>query len=140
MALSTLGRLHKFTEREISLGQAIANQLGMAVENSRLMQDLYQRNIRIQEQSEALSKQFREQTILLEISKALSQTLDLKKLFEIVTKKTTELLGIEHCAAMIIDAPAGDVILYTAYSNGKYLAEYKDIRWNLKDFPVLVSG
>jgi GAF domain-containing protein len=139
LALSTLHTQHKFTESEISAGQAIANQLSLTVENARLMQDIQEKNIKIQKQTEVLEKQFDEQRILLEISKALSQTLVLKKLFEIVTKKTTELLGIDRCVAMIFDAATGNTLSYIAYSEGRYLPKQKGLQGNLKDFPILFS-
>ncbi|HVP36242.1 MAG TPA: GAF domain-containing sensor histidine kinase [Terriglobales bacterium] len=139
LALSTLHRQHKFTESEISLGQAIANQLTMTVENARLVQDLQEKSRKIQTQTEALEKQFREQTILLEISKALSQTLDLKELFKIVTQKTVELLGIDRAVAMIIDQKTGNHSIFVHYSRVKNIPELVDFPKNISEFPYLIK-
>jgi len=139
LALSTLHRQHKFTESEISLGQAIANQLTLTVENARLMQDLQNKNIKIKKQTEVLEKQFNEQRILLEISKALSQTLDLKELFMIVTQKTVELLGIDRAVAMIIDQKTGDHSIFVHYSRVKGIPELVDFPKNISEFPYLIE-
>ena len=139
LALSTLQLQHKFTESEISVGQAIANQLSMTVENARLMQDLQENSLKIQEQSETLAKQFQEQNILLEISKALSQTLDMKELFKIVTQKTVELLGIDRAAAMIIDQKTGDFPLFTHFSRVKQPPELKIFPKSIRDFPYIID-
>ena len=129
----------KFSDSEVRLCKSIANLLSVAIQNAMLIQDHKEKSLTIQQQTETLKKQFREQTILLEISKALSQTLNLKKLFETVTKKTAELLGIDRCVAMIFDAATGNTLSYTAYSDGRYLPKQKGIQGDLKDFPILVS-
>ena len=139
LTLGTINGYHEFTESEVKLGQAIASQLAVVLENAQLLKDLREKNLRIEQQSGILERQFKEQAILLEISKALSQTLELKKLFEIVTKKTTELLSIDRCAAMLIDEIKGGLFLYTVYSNRKHLPENKGVQGNIKDFPVIVS-
>jgi GAF domain-containing protein/anti-sigma regulatory factor (Ser/Thr protein kinase) len=139
LALSTLHRQHKFTESEINLGQAIANQLTMTVENARLMQDLQEKNIKINKQTEVLEKQFNEQRILLEISKALSQTLDLKELFNIVTQKTVELLGTDRAVAMIIDQKTGNHSLFVHYSRIRDILELSDFPKNISEFPYLIE-
>jgi len=139
LALSTLKEQHNFTEDEIKLCQAIANQLSVAVENARLLQDLQEKSAQIQKQAEALEKQFKEQTILLEISKALSQTLDLKKLFEIVTRETVELLGVDRAVAMIIDQNTGDFLLFTHFSRVKHLPELENYPKSVEDFPDIIE-
>ena len=139
LALSTLREQHNFTEDEIKLCQAIANQLSVAVENARLLQDLQEKSAQIQKQAEALEKQFKEQTILLEISKALSQTLDLKKLFEIVTQKSVELLGVDRAVAMIIDQNTGDFLLFTHFSRVKHLPELENYPKSVEDFPDIIG-
>ena len=139
LALSTLQLQHKFTESEISVGQAIANQLSMTLENARLMQDLQEKSIKIQKQAEALEKKFKEQAILLEISNALSQTLDLKELFKIITQKTVELLEIDRAAAMIIDQKTGDYPLFTHFSRVKQPPELKIFPKSIRDFPYIID-
>jgi signal transduction histidine kinase len=137
-----LGRVEAsppFSPADIKLCQTIANQISMTVENARLMQDLQEKSIKIQKQSETLEKQFREQTILLEISKALSQTLDLKELFKIITQKTVELLGIDRAAAMIIDQKTGDFPLFTHFSRVKQPPELKIFPKSVRDFPYIID-
>ena len=139
LGLNILTEQRKFTDSEIKLCQAIANQLSVAIENARLMQDLQEKSIKIQQQTNILEKQFKEERILLEISKALSQTLDLKRLFEIVTKKTADLLRIDRCAAMLIDENKRNRLLYTAFSKGKHEPEIQEVPRRVEDFPVMMN-
>lgn len=139
LGLNSIGKKHEFTESEIRLCRAIANQLSVAVENARLMQDLKEDRIKIERQSQALQRQFKEQTILLEISKALSQTLELKKLFEIVTKKIVELVGIDRAVAMIIDQDTGNHSLFVHYSRVKDIPELTYFPKNISEFPYLIG-
>lgn len=139
LQLSTLKDHHHFTDSEIKFCQTIANLASMALQNIKLMQNLQEKSITLQQQAEVLGKQYREQTILLEISKALSHTLDMKKLFDIITQRTTELIGVDRCAIMLMDETKGASIVYNVYSSGKYRPEYEGIQRSKKDFPILVS-
>jgi signal transduction histidine kinase/ribosomal protein L22 len=139
LTLSKVRKQHKFTESDTRLCQAIANQLSVAVENARLLQNLQDKSLKIQQQADSLERQFKEQTILFEISKALSQTLDLKKLFEIVTQKTVELLGVDRAVAMIIDQNTGDLLLFTHFSRVKHLPELENYPKSVEDFPDIVE-
>ena len=137
--VSSLEECHHFTDSEIKLCQTIANLASLALKNVELMQNLQEKSTKIQQQAYSLEKQYREQSILLEISKALSQTLDLNKLFEIVTKKTTELLGVEHCAIALLDEIEQVSVLTKIYSNERHRSEYESIRIRTKDFSVLAK-
>lgn len=136
---STIKNHHKFTDSEIKLCQTIANLASLALENAKLMQDLQEKSEKIQKQTGDLERKFKEENALLEISKALSQTLDLKKLFKIVTRKTSELLGIERCAAMLIDENKRSILFYTAFSRGKYEPESEDVPRRIEDFPTMMN-
>ncbi|MDP3025796.1 MAG: GAF domain-containing protein [candidate division Zixibacteria bacterium] len=138
-SIGSHGRHIKFSDSEVRLCKSIANLLSVAIQNAMLMQDLQQKSLTIQKQSETLEKQFREQTILLEISKALSQTLDLKKLFEIVTQKTVELLGIDRAAAMMIDQKTGYFPLFIHFSRVKQPPELRIFPKSVKDFPYIID-
>jgi len=139
LQVSSIKDYHLFTDSEIKLCQTIANQASLALENAKLMQSLQEKSIKIQQQTNMLEKQFKEKSILLEISKALSQTLDLKRLFEIVTKKTADFLGIDRCVAALISENKRNMFLYTAFSRGKYEPEFQKFQRKLEDFPVMMK-
>ena len=48
LALNTVRECHSYTESEIRLGQAIANQLSVAIENARLMHEVKDKSIKIE--------------------------------------------------------------------------------------------
>ncbi len=139
LQVSRIKDYHLFADSEIKLCQTIANLASLAIENAKLMQDLQEKSTQIQKQSEALEKQFNEQSILLEISKALSQTLDLKKLFRLVTKKTVELLGVDRAVSMIIDQNTGDHLLFTHFSRVKHLPKLENYPKSVEDFPDIIK-
>ncbi len=139
LAINTLDEYRGFTESEISLAQAIANQLSIAIENANLMLDLQEKSEKIQRQAEDLEKKFKEESILLEISKALSQTLEFKKLFEIVVKKTSDLLGIDRCAVILLDEVQKASSYYKVYSDGKHRPEYEGVKRKFEDYPKLIQ-
>ncbi len=139
LQVSSIKGYHLFTDSEIKLFQTIANLASLAIENAKLMQDLQEKSTKIQQQTVSLERQFQEQSVLLEISKALSQTLDLKKLFEIVTQKTVELLGVDRAVAMIIDQNTGDHLLFTHFSRVKHLPELENYPKSVEDFPDIIG-
>jgi signal transduction histidine kinase len=139
LSVSTIKNIHMFNDSEIKICQTIANLASLSLKNVKLMQNLQEKSAQIQKQAEVLEKQFKEQTILLEISKALSQTLDLKKLFSLVTQKTVELLGVDRAVAMLIDQNTGDHLLFTHFSRVKHLPELENYPKSVEDFPYIIE-
>jgi|GEM_PF-2450237 len=130
--ISTVRDYHIFTDSEIKLCQTIANLASLALENANLMDE-------IKDKSERIRKQLKEEAILLDISRALSRTLNLQDLLKIVTRKAAELLGIERVAAMLVDESTGEIFSYTVYYRGRHQTEIEGAPENIKDFPVLMN-
>ncbi len=87
----------KFAPAEVHLLQAIGNQVGIAVQKARLL-----------EESQQLA---REQAALNAIAMATSRALDLKELFEIALNKTVEVTGRESVTIRLKDTLTGKVEL-----------------------------
>jgi len=136
---STLKEPRIFTDSEIKLCQTIANLSSLAIENANLIQNIQDNKVKIEQQANTLEKQFKEQSILLEISKTLSQTLDLNKLFEIITKKSVILLGVDRSAVILLDETKELCIFYKVYYDSKHRPEYEGVQKKFSDFPKLIE-
>jgi len=99
--IGSVKKLRRFTPEEISLAQTIANQVAVAIQNALLMEDLKEKHSQITQQSKTLERQFQEQAILMKISRALSQTLDLDRILEIATRETVQALQVDRCAVAL---------------------------------------
>ncbi|MCK4386271.1 MAG: GAF domain-containing protein, partial [candidate division Zixibacteria bacterium] len=99
--IGSVKELRNFTKEEIRLAQTIANQVAVAVENSLLLEDIKGKHDQIVKQTKVLERQYQEQRILMKISRALSQTLDLDRILEIATKEAAQALQVDRCAVAL---------------------------------------
>jgi PAS domain S-box-containing protein len=90
-----------FGKEEIDLARTIANQVAVAVQNALLIEDLEKKHLQIREQSRTLERQYQEQAILMKISRALSQTLDLDRILQVATKEAAQALQVDRCAVAL---------------------------------------
>jgi GAF domain-containing protein len=86
-----------FTEREIALVQTFADQAVIAMENTRLFQELQQR-------TEELSQSVERLTALGEVSQAVSSTLDVQRVLAGVVAHATRLAAADGGAIFEFDA------------------------------------
>src|SRR5581483_4573649 len=85
----------RFTPAELRLLLALGHQIGMAVENSYLVQQTARRT--------------QELHMLNEIGRALSSTLDPDALFETILNEIKRLFDVSHFAVALHDAPSNEI-------------------------------
>jgi GAF domain-containing protein len=90
-----LGRV--FTDEEMQLTQAFADQAALAIENARLFEETRQRA--------------QEQSVLSAIATAVSQSLDVNELLESAADKLVQLTGRERAAIRLRDPITGELHL-----------------------------
>ncbi len=90
-----------FSEEEVRLIRTMANQIAIALQNCRLMEDLKKEHSLITEQADALKRQTREKDILLKVSGALSKTMDLDEVSKVASRVVGSALGVEQCAVTL---------------------------------------
>jgi GAF domain-containing protein len=88
---------HSFTTEEINALSAIGGMFGVAVENARLY-DNARRNLM-------------QRAYLNEIGGALTASLDLERVLQIIMEGITSLIGVERVSIFLIDDATGDLVL-----------------------------
>src|SRR5439155_968139 len=76
----------RFTDDDIAIAEAFADQAGLALERARLMREAEERE--------------EEATKLYEVSLALLQSLDTNRIVDVITEKAQELLGFDSAAVI----------------------------------------
>ncbi|MDH7568234.1 MAG: GAF domain-containing protein [Armatimonadota bacterium] len=88
--LDDFNRPLRFTRSDVAALHAIAAQTGVAIENARLYREVHRR--------------VEELSALGEVARALNSSLDLDQILQTILEKTRELLGVDVCAVMLLDA------------------------------------
>src|SRR5262245_48836604 len=81
---------HAFTQKQVEVVQAFADQAVIAIENVRLFKELEAR-------TQDLTRSVGELTALGEVSRALSSTLDLETVLQTIVARANELAGTAGC-------------------------------------------
>ena len=84
-----------FTDRHQVLLEAFADQGGIAIQNARLFEESQRRA--------------RETQALLEAGRAVNQSLDVEETIRLILTQAREVLGVESCGLMTLDAVTGDL-------------------------------
>lgn len=95
---------YEFTDREISFGKSMADQLGIALENRRLYHEIHQ--------------YLEELTTLNIISQIINSTLDLEEMLAIITTNTLRLLEVSAASVALYDEEQGDLWFAAASGDG----------------------
>ena len=99
--VGTAKKTKPFGTEEVRLVLTMVNQVAIALENCRLMEDLKKEHSRITEQAKALKRQTREKDILLKVSRALSKTMDLDEVSKVASRVVGSAMGVERCAVTL---------------------------------------
>jgi two-component system, NtrC family, sensor kinase len=91
--------LHPFSDAEIDLLKTFADQAVIAIENVRLFTEL-------QKRTGDLTRSVEKLTALGEVSRAVSSTLDLEAVLDIITERARQLAGADGGAIYEYDEPA----------------------------------
>ena len=97
----------RFTAAELRLLLALGHQIGMAVENSYLVQQAARRT--------------QELHMLNEIGRALSSTLDPDALFELILSEIRRLFDVNHFCVALHDTASNEINFEVEVSNGEVL-------------------
>jgi len=127
--IGSVKELRNFTKEDIRLAQTIANQVTVAVENSLLLEDIKGKHDQIAKQTKVLERQYREQAILMKISRELSKTLDLDRILQIGTQEAAQALQVDRCAVALAFPEKGYAEIRSIYVKGRksvtHLVGYK---------------
>jgi len=84
-----------FTDRHQTLLETFADQAGIAIQNARLFEESQRRA--------------RETQALLEAGRAVNQSLDVGETIRLILSQAREVLGVESCGLMTLDAATGEL-------------------------------
>jgi GAF domain-containing protein len=94
--ISAFSRTHGFfTDRHQTLLETFADQAGIAIQNARLFEESQRRA--------------RETQALLEAGRAVNQSLDVGETIRLILTQAREVLGVESCGLMTLDAVTGEL-------------------------------
>ncbi len=85
-----------YTDNDVQLTLAFANQAAVALENARLFADARRRTYELTQQTERLS-------LLNRVSVRLAQSLDVENIFEVALRETAEALDLPGARAVLFD-------------------------------------
>ncbi len=88
---------HTFTSEQIAVLSAIGGMFGVAVENARLYEKVRSNLIQL--------------TYLNEVGGALTASLDLEQVLQIIMQGVTSLVGVERASIFLVDETTGDLVL-----------------------------
>ncbi|MCL5987106.1 MAG: GAF domain-containing protein [Actinobacteria bacterium] len=93
---------HEYSESTISLIKIIANQIGSAIENARLYEEMKRKALQV----EALSA----------LSKNIASNLYLKEILQLIVTMTAELLQSKICSIMLLSSDKKELIIEATQS------------------------
>jgi len=105
-----------FTDKQIALVETFADQAAIAIENTRLLDELRQR-------TDELSRSVGELRALDEVSQAVNSTLDLETVLSTIVAKATQLSGTEAGAIYVFDEAARQFHLRATYGMDRELID-----------------
>jgi PAS domain S-box-containing protein len=115
-------------EFEIELVKQIANQLAIAIQQSRLYEQLQSELIIRKQAEKAILQQLKWQKIIQEITQEIRGTLDLNQILNTVTKKVKELMQVERVIVFRLFSDGKSQIVEEVVSSG--YATLKDRHWD----------
>jgi|GEM_PF-1097241 len=108
-----------FSLEEEQLARTMANQVSVALQNCKLMEDLRKEHARIIEQTQLLSAQYREQKMMFELTQTLSSSRHLDHLLASAAKKVTEFLKTERGSIALLDPQEDSCRLRAVHVQGE---------------------
>ena len=122
----------KFTQFDVDLMAAFANQVSAALENAQLYQGLEQRVTERTEalstSNEALEQRNAELGIINSVQDGLATKLDFQEIIDLVGTKIQEIFDIKHMSITILDRNSNQVDMLFYLENGK--------RFPIHSFPL----
>lgn len=104
-----------FATDQVRLVLTMANQVGAALQNCRLMDDLKSEHQRIIEQAKLLKARYGEQRMMFELTQLLGSTRNLDQLLKSASKKVVQLLKIERASVVLADPERRSLTIKAIY-------------------------
>jgi signal transduction histidine kinase len=108
--------IRPFTEKQIELAVDFAAQAVIAIENTRLLNELHQR-------TEELGRSVAELRALGEVARTVNSTIDLETVLSAIVSKTTQLSATEAGAIYVFDEARHEFQLHATYGMTESLIE-----------------
>jgi PAS domain S-box-containing protein len=120
-------RLAAFDERDLTVLEALAGQIAVAIENARLFREAQSR--------------LQEQTMLFTVSQRLAgASLEFKEVAEVIVRQFVEVMGVLECSLSLLDPDEGTleviVDLYVDEGRKKIHQEEVEEVYRLEDYPA----
>jgi len=104
-----------FARDRVRLALTMANQVGAALQNCKLLEDVKREHLRATEQTRLLKAQYREQRMMFELAQMLTSTRNLDQLLKSAAKKVVQLLGTERASVVLADPGGRTVTIRAVY-------------------------
>jgi PAS domain S-box-containing protein len=104
-----------FARDRVKLALTMANQVGAALQNCKLLEDVRREHLRATEQTKLLKGQYREQRMMFELVQLLTSTRSLDQLLKSAVKKVVQLLRTERASMMLSDADGRNATIRAVY-------------------------
>ncbi len=129
-----------FHPDQIRMALTMANHVGVALQNCRLMQDLQKEHSRIIQQAALLRTQYREQKMMFELTQALASARNLDQLLRFAVKKVVELLEVERSFIILVDEDGGSATVKAGHAEPKETnLGLMGCTFSLDDYPKLIG-
>jgi PAS domain S-box-containing protein len=92
-----------FARDRVRLALTMANQVGAALQNCKLLEDVKREHLRATEQTRLLKAQYREQRMMFELAQLLTSTRSLDQLLKSAARKIAQLLRTERASVVLAD-------------------------------------
>ncbi len=99
---------HHFTVDHLILLTTIAGQVATAIENARLYQQT----------DEALRRRVQELSLLLDVSLAMTSSLDLEQVLDVIMAEASTVLGAEAGSVLLLDEESGELVFEVSVGAG----------------------
>jgi PAS domain S-box-containing protein len=110
-----IGESRAFDADQVRLSLTMANQVGAALQNCRLMEDLKGEHFRIIDQAKLLKAQFREQKMMFELTQTLTSARNLDQLLRSATRKVVEILRTERSSVALVNPDGVSTTIRAVY-------------------------
>jgi len=115
-----------FDEGDVTILQAMADQLAVAVENARLFEKIRQR--------------VQELTVLFDVSRALTSTpLQPREIARVIARQITDVLGVQGCSIHLLSGPGAET-MWVLFEDGAFRQEDGAEVYELSKYPATANA
>jgi PAS domain S-box-containing protein len=104
-----------FARDRVKLALTMANQVGAALQNCKLLEDVRREHLRATEQTRLLKAQYREQRMMFKLAQLLTSTRSLDQLLKSAARKIAQLLRTERASVVLADIDGRSATIKAVY-------------------------